>query len=129
MGAGADLFARQIYPLVMDGRLQFLTSIDFLRVIAERSDKYAGQGKPEYIDGVFGEPFLIHKKCQPREYGHWISIELPPEEAIDPVCEMTVDVARARFVTEHEGRTYYFCAAGCQRAFEANPDAFLGSDV
>lgn len=48
-----------------------------------------------------------------------------PETAIDPVCEMTVDVATAKFVTEHEGTTYYFCAAGCQRAFEANPDNFL----
>lgn len=48
-----------------------------------------------------------------------------PETAIDPVCEMTVDVATAKFVTEHEGTTYYFCAAGCQRAFEANPENFL----
>lgn len=48
-----------------------------------------------------------------------------PETAIDPVCEMTVDIATARFVTEHEGQKYYFCAAGCQRAFEANPQAFL----
>ena len=42
-----------------------------------------------------------------------------PLTAIDPICEMTVDVSAARFVTEHEGTTYYFCAAGCQRAFEA----------
>lgn len=48
-----------------------------------------------------------------------------PETAIDPVCEMTVDIATARFVTEHNGTTYYFCAAGCQRAFEANPESFL----
>jgi YHS domain-containing protein len=48
-----------------------------------------------------------------------------PETAIDPVCEMTVEVATARFKSEHEGRMYYFCAAGCQRAFEANPAAFL----
>lgn len=48
-----------------------------------------------------------------------------PETAIDPVCEMTVDIATARFTTEHEGTTYYFCAAGCQRAFEADPAAFL----
>lgn len=47
-----------------------------------------------------------------------------PETAIDPVCEMTVDVAAARFKTEYEGVTYYFCAAGCQRAFEVNPSAF-----
>ncbi len=48
-----------------------------------------------------------------------------PEQAVDPVCQMTVDVARARFVTEHGGTSYYFCAAGCQRAFEADPAAFL----
>ena len=48
-----------------------------------------------------------------------------PETAIDPVCEMTVDIATARFVTEHDSKTYYFCAAGCQRAFEANPDTYL----
>ena len=48
-----------------------------------------------------------------------------PEVAIDPVCGMTVDVTRARFVSEHDGATYYFCAAGCQRAFEADPASFV----
>lgn len=48
-----------------------------------------------------------------------------PETAIDPVCQMTVDVATARFTTEHEGEMYYFCAAGCQRAFEADPSNFV----
>jgi Cu+-exporting ATPase len=40
---------------------------------------------------------------------------------------MTVDVASAHYLTEHEGETFYFCAAGCQRAFEASPTAFLES--
>ncbi len=48
-----------------------------------------------------------------------------PREALDPVCGMTVDVAAAHFLTEHAGETYYFCAAGCQKAFEADPAAFL----
>ncbi|HEX2154113.1 MAG TPA: YHS domain-containing protein [Acidimicrobiia bacterium] len=47
------------------------------------------------------------------------------ETAIDPVCEMTVDVDTARFKSEYEGKTYYFCAAGCQRAFETNPATFV----
>jgi YHS domain-containing protein len=37
---------------------------------------------------------------------------------------MAVDVATAPFVTEHDGRLVYFCAAGCQRAFEADPGGF-----
>jgi xanthine dehydrogenase accessory factor len=48
-----------------------------------------------------------------------------PEVAIDPVCAMTVDIATAHYRTEHEGRTYYFCAPGCQRAFESDPAQFI----
>lgn len=47
-----------------------------------------------------------------------------PRTAVDPVCDMVVDVATARFTTEHAGGTVYFCAAGCKRAFEADPASF-----
>jgi xanthine dehydrogenase accessory factor len=47
------------------------------------------------------------------------------KEAIDPVCQMTVDIDTARFKTEYDGKTYYFCAAGCLRTFEENPERFL----
>jgi xanthine dehydrogenase accessory factor len=47
-----------------------------------------------------------------------------PQTAVDPVCGMTVDVERARFVSVHEGRTVFFCAAGCKRAYDADPTAF-----
>jgi xanthine dehydrogenase accessory factor len=49
----------------------------------------------------------------------------PPEVAIDPICGMKVEVASAHFSTQHEGTTYYFCAAGCLKAFEADPAAFI----
>jgi xanthine dehydrogenase accessory factor len=46
-------------------------------------------------------------------------------EEIDPVCGMTVEVAGARFTTVHDGRTYYFCSAGCRSSFEADPDRYV----
>ena len=46
-------------------------------------------------------------------------------EAIDPVCGMTVLVDDAKYHTVHEGADYWFCAPGCQRAFTADPQAFL----
>lgn len=46
--------------------------------------------------------------------------------AIDPVCKMTVDENTARFKTEYKGETYYFCAPGCKKAFEGNPEEYLG---
>ena len=46
-------------------------------------------------------------------------------EEIDPVCGMTVDVADARYRTVHDGRTYYFCSAGCLESFESDPARYL----
>ena len=44
-----------------------------------------------------------------------------PEEALDPVCGMTVAVASARYRTELGGRAYYFCCAGCREKFLSDP--------
>jgi xanthine dehydrogenase accessory factor len=43
----------------------------------------------------------------------------------DPVCGMTVDVGPASRTAQYEGRTYYFCSAGCQDAFGADPAAYV----
>src|SRR6266540_4232096 len=45
--------------------------------------------------------------------------------AIDPVCGMTVDEQTAPATTVHQGTTYYFCAPGCKRTFEKDPEAVL----
>lgn len=50
----------------------------------------------------------------------------PPDEAIDPICKMTVAMAGARYSSEHQGRRYYFCCAHCQRTFEKEPDRYIG---
>ncbi len=50
-----------------------------------------------------------------------------PAIALDPICGMDVEIENARHRFEYEGRTYYFCAAGCRAAFAANPAAVLSS--
>jgi len=46
-------------------------------------------------------------------------------EAIDPVCGMTVEIATAHFTSEYNGKTYYFCAAGCKRSFDREPGRYI----
>jgi xanthine dehydrogenase accessory factor len=46
-------------------------------------------------------------------------------EEIDPVCGMTVEVADARYRSVHDGRTYYFCSAGCLASFETDPASYV----
>ena len=47
--------------------------------------------------------------------------------AIDPVCKMTVDEATARWKSDYQGATYYFCAPGCKKAFDEDPQKYLGT--
>jgi YHS domain-containing protein len=45
--------------------------------------------------------------------------------AIDPVCGMTVDEQQAAATSEYQGTTYYFCAPGCKRQFDRDPERYL----
>ncbi len=45
--------------------------------------------------------------------------------AEDPVCGMEVDEKEAAATSEHGGKTYYFCALGCKKAFDENPEKYL----
>ncbi len=47
------------------------------------------------------------------------------KEAVDPVCGMTVTIATAKHVHEHEGTTYYFCNPKCREKFIADPGKYL----
>jgi len=45
--------------------------------------------------------------------------------AVDPVCKMEVNEKEAQWKTEYQGKTYYFCAPGCKKAFEENPQKYM----
>jgi xanthine dehydrogenase accessory factor len=55
-----------------------------------------------------------------------VPLPAPPAQpaARDPVCGMSVSPHQARFTTDHDGTTYYFCGAHCKAAFEAAPRRF-----
>ena len=45
--------------------------------------------------------------------------------AIDPVCKMNVEEKTAKIRSEYKGKTYYFCAPGCKKAFDTEPEKYL----
>jgi xanthine dehydrogenase accessory factor len=47
------------------------------------------------------------------------------QEAVDPVCGMTVAVGSGEGPVVHEGVSYYFCCAGCRSRFEAEPSRYV----
>jgi xanthine dehydrogenase accessory factor len=53
------------------------------------------------------------------------SVEQRITEVVDPVCGMSVPPDASHHPYEQDGRTYFFCGAGCRAAFEKNPSAFV----
>jgi xanthine dehydrogenase accessory factor len=51
------------------------------------------------------------------------------EDAVDPVCGMTVTAGPSAHRLTYAGASYYFCCAGCHRAFEKDPVAYLGKET
>ena len=44
----------------------------------------------------------------------------------DPVCGMTIDPKTAAGKTDYKGQTYYFCSLGCKKAFDKEPEKYIG---
>jgi Cu+-exporting ATPase len=42
----------------------------------------------------------------------------------DLVCGMSVDPGTARYKFDYQGKTYYFCSAGCAEKFQADPSKY-----
>ena len=48
--------------------------------------------------------------------------------AIDPVCKMEVEETKAAPASQYEGKEYYFCAVGCKKAFDEDPEKYLAGE-
>ena len=44
----------------------------------------------------------------------------------DPVCGMDVTPESAAGKAEYKGQIYYFCSPGCKKAFEREPEKYVG---
>ncbi len=49
--------------------------------------------------------------------------------AKDLVCGMDVDINKAAAKSEHQGKTYYFCAPGCKTEFDKNPNQYISEQA
>ena len=65
-----------------------------------------------------------------RMRADWEGVPLEPAaqavqvESIDPICNMTVNVAEARYHSNYNGTTFYFCCLSCKEKFEQAPDSY-----
>ena len=46
--------------------------------------------------------------------------------AKDPVCGMMVDEKKAKFKSDYNGKTFFFCASACKTTFDKAPAKYAG---
>ena len=47
---------------------------------------------------------------------------------LDPVCKMEIEESKAVVTSKYKGTKYYFCAVGCKKAFDENPEKYLNEE-
>jgi Cu+-exporting ATPase len=50
------------------------------------------------------------------------------EKAKDVVCGMQIHKETAAATSVYQGKTYYFCAQGCKKKFDADPKAYAAAE-
>jgi YHS domain-containing protein len=85
--------------------------------------KVRGVSQEEIAVLALADVVMARKKRGPA-----MAVEQPAVVfATDPVCGMTVDPLTAASKAVQDGRTYWFCSAGCLGEFEREPARYLRS--
>jgi xanthine dehydrogenase accessory factor len=71
---------------------------------------------------IVAAPLPVTASATPQEVG-----AASPATAVDVICGMDIEIEGARHRFELDGRTYYFCCAGCRTTFAADPQAALAA--
>ena len=108
--------------------------IDYLRAKGVSSEALKGVKYPAGLDIGARTPeevalsILTEIVQRIRANGEGIALEPAGQaaeaEAIDPICNMTVNVAGARYLSSHNGTTFYFCCPSCKQRFEQEPHRY-----
>jgi xanthine dehydrogenase accessory factor len=81
-----------------------------------------GARTPEEIALSILAEIVERQRCGPPAAEAKPLEQAAPQEAVDPICGMTVEIAKARHTAEYAGRTWYFCCGGCRERFLASPE-------
>ena len=108
--------------------------IDYLRAKGVSSEALKGVKYPAGLDigaktpEEVGLSILTEIVQRIRANGEGVALEPAGQaaeaEAIDPICNMTVNVAGARYLSSHNGTTFYFCCPSCKQRFEQEPHRY-----
>jgi xanthine dehydrogenase accessory factor len=130
---GAAVLAELSLPPAAAARVKTPAGLDIgartpgeiaVSILAEVVSRRAGEPEP----AAAVQPAEPAAAVQPAEPAA-TSGPAQPVTATDPVCGMTVAVSPHTLSYDHSGRTWYFCAAGCRKAFVEDSQRFVAGSA
>lgn len=98
---------------------------DRLKSVRAPAGLNIGAGTPEEIAVSILAEIIQMRAAQEKHVESAKNVSLPllnKTQARDPICGMMVDVSTARYKTEFQQASYYFCCAGCKQKFDQQPE-------
>jgi YHS domain-containing protein len=74
------------------------------------------------------EAALYRQGGSPKRAMEARDMTAPNATVHDPVCHMDIEITSAVARSDYQGHTYYFCAMGCKRDFDADPEGVLKAE-
>jgi xanthine dehydrogenase accessory factor len=121
----SEVKARKVFDFLADKGVPR----DRLSRIRSPAGLHLGGLPPQEIAvSILAEIVQIRRsRIAPIEQKENVSVQLDQPEAKDPVCGMPVNPNEAKYVSDYQGTTYYFCCAGCKQAFDQQPATYSNS--
>ena len=109
--------------------LQYLSergiSAERLRQVKAPAGINIGAASPEEIGvSILAEIVQINRSRVANQHAPTM-VFAEKREAKDPICGMMVETRAAKYKSEFEGRSFYFCCAGCKQEFDIQPNKYV----
>jgi YHS domain-containing protein len=84
---------------------------------------------PEIAFSIMGEIMQLRRSQTEKAVQKASAADSPAgvvsqDEAVDPVCGMTVQVAGARYTSTYRDQLFAFCCLNCQERFDREPERY-----
>ena len=96
-------------------------SAERLRQVKAPAGINIGAGSPEEIAVSILAEIVQLNRSRIAKHADAPVAPAKSQEATDPICGMTVDTGTTKYKSEIEGKSFYFCCAGCKQTFERQP--------
>ncbi len=83
-----------------------------------------GAASPEEIAVSIMAEIIRVRRSAAKAFALEEVLEAAAKESKDPICGMLVDVGKARYKSDHRGKTFYFCSLHCKQAFDKEPERY-----